>query len=81
MYRRLLMMVSIPGDENQGTIDKAKWRIHFIGTKQQLEADNGREQKMGERWRQILRLRFSIDLLSWVGLNLSELRKIEEKKG
>ena len=81
MYRRLLMMASIPGEGNQGTINKALWRIPFIDTRQQLEGNYAIELKKGEKWRQKLLVRFSIDLLNWVGLNLSELPKIEEHKG
>ena len=31
------------------TINKARWRIRFIDTKQRLEGDYGQEQKKGER--------------------------------
>ena len=34
MFRRYSMMAYISGEENQGTINKAKWRIHFIGIRQ-----------------------------------------------
>ena len=75
MFTEYEQMGCMSGEGNRGIIDKAKWRIRFIGTKQQLEGDYGREQKKGEKWRQRLRLRFSIDSLNWVRLYLRELPK------
>ena len=61
------MMAFIPGEESLGTINKAKWRNHFIGTKQSLERAYAPEQKKVEKWKQRLLVRFSIDFLNWVG--------------
>ena len=69
------MMRFTNGEENQGTINKAEWRIRFINTKQQLEGNYEREQKKGEKWKQRLVVIFSINSLSWVVCNLRELPK------
>ena len=44
------MMGFISGEGNQGTTNKALWKIRFIDTKQRLEGDYEREQgaKQGE---------------------------------
>ena len=81
MFKRFSMMGFILGEESQDIINKAKWRIHFIDTKQQLEGNYEPEQNKGERLKQRLVVRFSTNSLSWVRLNLSELRKIEHGKG
>ena len=75
MFTKYEMMGFMNGEGNWGIIDKAKWRIHFIGTKQSLERTYGQEQRKGEKWKQRLLVGFSIDFLSWVGCNLSELHR------
>ena len=45
MCRRYSMMVYTNGKENLGTINKAKWRIHFIGIRQSLARNYVRELK------------------------------------
>ena len=55
----------IAGEENQGTINKAKWRNHFIGTKQSLERSYGQEQNRVEKWDNRLLGGFSNDFLNW----------------
>ena len=45
MFRRYSMMVYTSGEENRGTINKAKWRIHFIGIRQSLARNYEQEQK------------------------------------
>ena len=37
MFRRYSMTAYTSGEENLDIINKAKWRIHFIGIKQSLE--------------------------------------------
>ena len=46
------------GEENRGSINKAKWKIRFIGTRQQLEGNHRLEQKKVEKWKQKLLVRF-----------------------
>ena len=36
-------------EENQGTTNKAKWRMRFIDTKQRLEGIYVQERKKGEK--------------------------------
>ena len=81
MMKVPLRLGCMSGEENRGIIDKAKWRIRFIDTKQRLDGNYGREQKKVERLKQRLVVRFSTDLLNWARHNLSELRKIEQHKG
>ena len=78
MYRRYERMGFTNGEGNQGIINKAKWRIHFIGTKQSLEKSYAPEQKKGEKWKQRLLVRFSIDLLRWGRQHLRELGDLDE---
>ena len=49
MYRRLSMMVSNPGEEGRELIDRARWRNHFIGTKQSLEGNYRQGEKRVEK--------------------------------
>ena len=81
MFTKYERMGCMSGEGNRGTTNKAKWRIPFIDTKQRLEATYGREQKKVEKWRQKLLVRFSIDLLSWIGLYLRELPKWNMRRG
>ena len=73
------MMASIPGEESQDIIDKARWRTHFIDTRQRLERDYGHGQKRVERLRGRLLVGCSIDLWSWVGRNVSGLGNLDGK--
>ena len=48
------VMVSIPSEESRDIIDRARWRTHFIGTRQSLGSDYGQGRKKAEKWRQRL---------------------------
>ena len=54
MFIKYEMMGCMSGEGNQGTTNKALWRIHFISTKQRLEVKYGQEQKKAEKWKQRL---------------------------
>ena len=51
MFRRYSMMEYTSGEENRGTINKAKWRIHFIDIRQSLVRNYVREQKRAGKLR------------------------------
>ena len=76
MFRRYSTKVYIGGEGNQGTINKAKWRIHSIGIRQLLGGNKELGLRRVERLRLSWVVRYWIAFLSLEDVNLSSLCKL-----